>query len=687
MTRCAPWLAVALAGAALAATRIEPAAAQAQDAPAAPAAGSTRPDVLLITLDTVRRDFLGCYGRTPSPTPTLDRIAADAVVFDDAHTVAPLTLPAHASLLTGLYPTSHGIHDNSLYTLADGTTTLAEQLKGAGYATGAAVAAFVLDPVFGLAQGFDRYRAPPRGVSSNRSLHFTELPAAKMVDLAIADLAQLARAGERPPFFYWLHLYDCHAPYEPAQKPEISGSAALQRSAVLKALYEQELRETDAQLGRLLAELARHGALRRTIVVVTADHGEALGDGREETHGQFLHDPVMRVPLLWREPGRAPGRASVPASLIDVAPTLLARTGIASDLAAADKSGAPPACDGIDLTPWLEQHDAPSPDRVLALESWYVWLNFGFAPFEGCAAGPLKYVRSAREELFDRAADPGETDNLFTPGEPRATALRRRLDALHEQAQAASRVAPALSEADRAALAKLGYAQGGSNAGRPEVDWATLPDAYAKAEVLAAFDELSARVDAADWNGALAHLRTWTKREPQCVLFHEQLGMLLINLSPQNAAEAASELQKALELDPRRARVWFALARVFEAQAQEARGRKEAARAAQRGRDAKRAAEEEKALTSRSVDACRECLRLEANYPDALMFLCRQRMLEAEKAFATGDRPAARPIYEEVLALLERFFESVGTAGAEDAAAGAAVELARRRLAEITGGR
>jgi predicted Zn-dependent protease len=328
----------------------------------------------------------------------------------------------------------------------------------------------------------------------------------------------------------------------------------------------------------------------------------------------------------------------------------------------------------------------PPPDRVLALESWYVWLNFGFAPFEGVAAGPLKYLRSAREELFDRAADPRETTNLFAPDDARAKALRLRLEALQAAARSGDRVVPALSEADRAALLALGYAQGGSAADRPEVDWSTLPDAYEKGAVLSAFDELSTRIDAADWEGALKHLREWVAREPGCVLFREQLGMLLINLSPRNADEAAAELQKALELDPRRARVWFALARAFDAKASEAKSRKEDARSRQKGREAKRAAEEEKALLARSAQACRECLRLEANYPDALMFLCRARLLEAERAFATDDRAQAGPIYREVSELSDRFFASVGKEGADDAAAGAVRELARRRLAEIGGG-
>jgi len=665
--------------AATVARRGGPVAPQRQEA--TPAAAQS--DVLLITLDTTRRDYLGCYGKTPSPTPALDALAAKSVVFDGAHTVAPLTLPAHATLLTGLYPASHGLHDNSLYRLPDAARTLAERLHDDGFATGAAVAAFVLDPVFGLAQGFDGYSCPPRGVSTNRSLHFSELPASAMVDRALADLARLGRAGPRPPWFYWLHLYDAHAPYAPKQKPEVTPAVAVQRDAVLRALYEAELREMDAEIGRLLAELSKRGALERATIVVTADHGEALGDGGEETHGQFLRDSTMRIPLLWREPGLAPGRVAAPVSLADVAPTLLARVAAKAAVGGDEGDAGGGEFDGIDLSPWLAERALAAPDRVLPLESWYLWLNFGFAPFEGVAAGPLKYVRSAREELYDRDADPQEQQNLFAPGEPRAAQLRRRLDALQEQANALARAAPALSEADRAALAALGYAQGGSNAGRPDGDWSTLPDGHAKRDVLAAFDALSGLIDRADWDGALALLREWTAREPGVVLFHEQLGMLLINVDARNAAEAVTELERTLQLDPRRGRVWFALARAHEALGDDARRRKEDARERGRGREAKRAGEEEHERMAKAQQAARECLRLEPNYPDALTWLGRLLALEAERAYAIDDRAAARSLYTEVVDLIDRFFASVGPDGAADPGATAMRERAKARLATL----
>ncbi|MBL8840330.1 MAG: sulfatase-like hydrolase/transferase [Planctomycetes bacterium] len=674
LAKRAPLLAFVAAGAAWAAAAA-PRRAPAQEPPpsAAPAA-APRPDVLLITLDTTRRDFLGCYGRTPSPTPTLDALARDAVVFEDALTPVPLTLPAHATLFTGLQPYSHGIHDNSLYRLPDGARTLAESLREAGYATGAAVASFVLDPVFGLAQGFDRYHSPPRGVSSNRSMHFTELPATTQVERALGDLAELARAGERPPFFYWLHLFDVHAPYAPKTPPQFGAGAGLDRNGVIRVLYEAELAEMDRELARLFAAWKRGGLDERSIVIVCADHGESLGDGPEETHGHFVHDSTLRIPLIWRERGLPAGRVAAPVTLADVAPTLLARCGV-------DARGE--SHDGIDLSPWLVDPSLSAPDRVLPFESWYVWLNYGFAPFEGATNGTFKYVRSAREALHDRVADPLERTNLFTPDDPRAQGLRRRLAAAQQAAQPLARDNPALSEADRAALAALGYAQGGSTADLPEVDWSTLPDAHDKLDAIAGFDALSAALERADWEGALTLLRELVKREPASALFHEQLGMMLINLGPQNADESIAELQRTLELDPRRARVWFALARAFEAKAADARHRKDEARQRGKGREAKRAGDEERAFTAKSQHAARECLRLEGNYPDALMFLGRMVMLDAEKAYAAGDKEGSRPLYQEVVALVERFFASVGPESPDTAPAVAVREHAKKRLAEL----
>ncbi len=639
-------------------------------------------DVLLITLDTTRRDSMGFLGRQPSPTPVLDALAAQSVVFTDAVTVAPLTLPAHTSLMTGLYPGSHGVHDNSLYRVPAEVHTLAELLHEAGYATGAAVAAFVLDPVFGLDQGFDHYFSPPRAVTSARTLHFDELRATPMVDRALADLAELAKATAttkpaaadgRPPFFYWLHLFDPHNPYDPQPTPQLTATVDL--AALNHALYEAEIRSMDEQLGRLFGDLRERGLLDRMVVVVAADHGESLGDALETTHGHFLFDATIRVPLLIRDLELPHAKVELTTSLVDVAPTLLARLGV-------DARGE--HFDGRDLSPWMADPTLAPPDRVVPIESWYVWLNYGFAPFEGCIAGPLKYLHSAREQLFDRATDPQEKKNLFASDDPRALGLARRLAAEQAAAHPLAHESPGLSDADRAALAALGYAQGGVNASRPGGDWSTLPDAYGKLAAFAGFDAVSTAIERGEYDHSIELLRTLTHDEPQSALFHEQLGMMLINLATANESEAAHELQRALELDPRRGRTWFALARCLDVERTQAKEQAKAARDRGEGKEGKRLAAAERALAARVEQAVRESLRQEPTYPDALLFLGQHLAEEADRAVRAKESARALELFAEVEAIVTRFLAVVPADAPEAKAAAIVRARAQAKRAELS---
>jgi arylsulfatase A-like enzyme len=655
--------------------------ARAQEAPPPAKPEPARRNVLLVTLDTTRRDFMGFLGRTPSPTPNLDALAAKSVVFEDAVTTAPLTLPAHASLLTGLYPVAHGIHDNSLYRLPEEARTLAEILRDAGFATRAAVAAFVLDPVFGLDQGFERYLAPPRGLSTTRSLTFTERSAKEMVDLALADLAELAapaagRSAPRP-FLYWLHLFDPHSPYRPERRPPESELPTGNPLARSRMLYAAEIAGMDAELGRLLAGLDSLGLAERTLVVVAADHGEGLGDGREATHGHFLFDPVVRVPLIVRDARLAPARVATPVSLVDVAPTLLARLGVA----APEEIGA--RFDGLDLSPWMVDPALPPPDRVLALESWYVWLHYGWAPFEGATCGPLKLVRSHGRELFDRASDRDEAKNLFAPDDERARSLERRLVQAQrrstENAPAAGAAAPGLSAADLQALQALGYATGGGSGAPPAGDWSELPDAYGKLDVIRGFDDVANAIEREQFDLALTLLRELAAKEPRSSLFHEQLGLMLINLDSKNADEAAAALKRSLELDPRSARAWFGLGRCGIVRRDAARAELKRRRDAGETSGLKPLVQAEREQAGVAEQALRECLRLEPSYPEGLLMLARVLFDEAERATRQHEADRARSLYQEVEKLAQRLEEAVPPDSAEAAEARKARSVARSR--------
>ncbi|MBM4015732.1 MAG: sulfatase, partial [Planctomycetes bacterium] len=514
-----------------------------ETAPAAPPPRIRR-DVLVLTLDTTRRDYLGCYGREPSRTLVLDYLAARSVVFADAITTVPVTLPAHASLFTGLYPTTHGVRYNSGFRLPDEARTLAEMLRDAGYATRAEVAAFVLDPLFGLAQGFDRYRAPPRELSKpGQPAKEGELPAATIVDRVLQDVDELVPGGGPPdgvrkPFFVWAHFYDPHLPYAPKRPPQLTPEQAADPVVLQKALYEQELAELDTELGRLFRGLADKKVMDQLVVVIAADHGESLGDSIEQAHGFFLFDTTVKVPLILRHPALPPQQVDLPVSLIDVAPTLLTTLGI--------DHGAE-TFDGIDLVPWLADPGLAPPERALQIETLYAWLNFGWAPQFGCCQGPLKYLRSTREELYDRAADPTESVNLFVPGEARAQGLARRVADHLAQARPLARATATLSEAEKRQLEALGYATGGGTGVELPDDWTQLPDPYLK---IAAYEQMNAALAAAAQQGVeatLVALRAAIAADPASAPLHEQLGLFALAGGPTHVAEAAGAFDAALK--------------------------------------------------------------------------------------------------------------------------------------------
>ncbi|MEQ1504870.1 MAG: sulfatase-like hydrolase/transferase, partial [Myxococcota bacterium] len=279
-----------------------------------------RPSVLLVTLDTTRADHLGPYGASFARTPTLDRLAADGATFLRAYASCPLTIPSHSTILTGRYPPAHGVHDNGAFLLGDAELTLAERLHDAGWHTLAVTSAFPTQRRWGFGQGFDVYHDPL--TRRPTQLDWSDQRRAdEVVDDVIASLAAIPDDGR--PVFAWVHLFDAHWPYDPppAYADTVPGRP-----------YDGEIAFADHELGRLLAAWDGRSAGRPSLVVVTADHGEGLGDGGELTHGFLLHDGTVHVPLLVRGPGFAPGaRPDGPVSHVDLVPTVLGVVGVPGD--------------------------------------------------------------------------------------------------------------------------------------------------------------------------------------------------------------------------------------------------------------------------------------------------------------------------------------------------------------------
>jgi arylsulfatase A-like enzyme/Flp pilus assembly protein TadD len=343
---------------------------------------SERPSVLLVTIDTLRADHVGAYGAVDARTPILDRLAAEGTRFTTAIASAPLTLPSHASILTGLYPPRHGVRYNGISRLQPSFETLTERLRDAGYATGAVVGSYVLAGKYGLDQGFEHYDDDTRSRGDP-----AQRPASEVTDGALAWLERAER-----PFFLWVHYYDPHERYAP---PPPFATRFAGRP------YDGEIAYVDAELGRLLDSLAARGELDETLIALTSDHGESLGEHLELTHSYTLYDAVLAVPLVFHGPGVPPGRVvEGVVRTVDVAPTLFSLL----DLAPFEES------DGMDLSP-LWSGSSPPADRFAFAETLTTRLEHGWSPLFAIRTRDHHYVRAPRPELYDLASDPGQLSN------------------------------------------------------------------------------------------------------------------------------------------------------------------------------------------------------------------------------------------------------------------------------------
>lgn len=534
------------------------------------AAAPARPSVILLTLDTTRADALGAARGAPT-TPNLDALAARGVRFLHALSPAPLTLPAHASLLTGLEPRSHGIRDNGTAALPADLPTLATAFAAAGYRTGAFVASRVLDRRFGLARGFDVYddRMAAERVGE---YGYPERDAAAVTGAALAWARGLPRGA---PFFLWVHYYDPHSPYQPPADLRGDGSAA--------ARYAGEVALMDREIGRLLAGLPREPA---PLVAAVGDHGEALGEHGERAHGVLLHGATLEVPLLIAGPGVPAGTVvTETVGIRRLAVTLLSLAGVESV----------PALPGTPLPLGLRGR-TPTPGPVLS-ETHFPANAYGWSPLRALTDGSWRLVVGARAELFDLAADPRESTDLLGRRSDIARKLKRALAAAERASPERAAPAPAPA-ADRgeldAALRSLGYLGGSAPGGR-----GAAIDPRDGVAMLEEFEAAKAARAGGDCARARDTLRELVRRSPGNVPFLGQLAaahlackegeravaahQAAIRLSPRNEflhvnladtyralgrlEEARRELEVVVRLDPRSAPGWIRLAELAGADA------------------------------------------------------------------------------------------------------------------------
>jgi choline-sulfatase len=407
-----------------------------------------KPNVLLITVDTLRADHLGVYGYKRGATPNIDHLARDGTRFEWAIAHAPLTLPSHASILTGTLPPFHGVRNNGFRFPDSGPPALAEVLKKAGYRTGAFVGAFPLDSRFGLGRGFEVYDDLYGTRNASRDLTFVERKADDVNAKALAWIG--SRRNER--FFAWVHYFDPHAPYEPPPP-----YAAAYRGHE----YDGEIAYTDAAIGRLLGRLGDWGLTDRTLIVLTADHGESLGEHEEATHGIFVYDATLRVPLIFTRAGSVPAGKIVSGSVgsIDIVPTILGVLGISP----------PPTVQGVSLLPMMRSSAEPRGGEAY-IESLSGWLDRRWAPLQGIRSSEWKFIDAPQPELYDLTSDPGELKNVISIHPDEANKLRASLRKILRSAPAAAaaKVKPVvLSPETRDKLRTLGYLAGKPAAASP----------------------------------------------------------------------------------------------------------------------------------------------------------------------------------------------------------------------------
>jgi len=395
------------------------------------AAPPAKPNILLITVDTLRADRLGCYGSKTVPTPAVDALAGRGVLFSRAFAHTPSTLPSHANILLGLTPNAHGVHDNSGFIVRQDFLTLAEWLKAQGYATAAFVGAFPLDSRFGLVQGFDVYD-DNYGSQGPTDMVFVERKADVVVGAAREWLE-----GRTSPWFLWVHLFDPHQPYDP---PEPFKSRFRERP------YDGEVAYTDSALGKLLGLLEETRVRDRTAVIFTADHGESLGEHGESTHGYFAYNATLHVPLILALPGAKAARIDANVGHVDIYPTVCEIVG----------GKKPAGLQGRSILPFVRGQDLP--EQAVYFESLTAYYNRGWAPLRGYIRGQEKYMDSPIPEVYDLGKDFAEIDNL-APRTDLARARKAFADLVRSQSSPlADEAGQAMDRATAEKLRSLGYA-------------------------------------------------------------------------------------------------------------------------------------------------------------------------------------------------------------------------------------
>lgn len=521
-----------------------------------PSARRNPVNVVLVTIDTVRADHLSCYGYKSIQTPTLDALAHDGIVFDRAIAQVPLTWPSHTVILTGTYPFQNGVQDFTGQPLAPQFRSVAQAFKEHGYATGAVVSTFVLDRSWGLARGFDFYDdAFSASAFAQKDIGLVDRRAAESVSHAIHWLQN----SSKRPFFFWLHLYDPHSPYDPPEP---------YRTQYQSHPYDGEIAYADHELGRLIAWLKQAQLYQHTAIVFLSDHGESLGEHGEDEHGFFVYDSTIHIPLIVKPPARSalrPGRTSRPVETTAVTPAMLRFAGINDVIEKQFQSH------GLFGTDAEYQNQAYS-------ETFYPFSSFGWSPLHALETSRYQYIDAPTPELYDLAADPQEKNNLALQKKAIAAVLKDTLQKLLKQNpyEPPQDESFALGPGALEKLQSLGYVAYRSPVPADTLA-AGLPDPKNKIEEFNSILRAADALRAGDYAAAERLLVQAQEKDPNMYIVPFYFGEAA--LGEQKWDRAASEFKQCLALNPNFDQAMTGLARALTYQ-----GKSEEAK--QRARDA-----------------------------------------------------------------------------------------------------
>jgi arylsulfatase A-like enzyme/Tfp pilus assembly protein PilF len=479
-------------------------------------------NLLVITIDTLRADHTGIYGHDKIHTPYIDDLGQNGVLFTRAFSHVPLTLPSHCSLFTGNLPLNHGVRDNG-YRMPDFNVTLAEVLKKENYKTAAFVGAFPLDSRFGLNKGFDVYDDSYGSTNPIRDLSFIERKAEEVNSRAIGWITD----NKENRFFVWIHYFDPHAPYEPPSPYDLEYAGRE---------YDGEIAYTDHVLGELLEKLDQLELTEKTLIVLTSDHGEGLGEHREKTHGIFIYDSTLRVPLIFSNPKILPENKVISdqVALIDVMPTILDLMDL----------GPMPETEGNSLRSVLSGKKSV-PDRYCYIESVAAMMDRNWAPLQGIRTKEWKYIDAPVPELFDLLSDPEENYNIVEKKPELARRFQKELQNAIEKSSTSrsSHVFESKMDEDtRRKLMSLGYISGGHI--RSET---VRQDPKAMIELDNLFNDAIIASETGSMESACRMYDEVLRKQPDFIMVYEYASYNYYKMG--KIAEAIALLEKAVELN------------------------------------------------------------------------------------------------------------------------------------------